>query len=559
MINCKPKVNLLVTAYFVASTFLVHGQRISESTIRKIDTLFAESNHSNTPGFMVAIVRNDSLMFSKGYGMANLEYGIPITENTVFYVASVSKQFTGYCVTLLARQKKIDLSEDIRVYLPWFPDLKKKITIRNLLNHTSGIRDHLNMIAITGLGIDGVLTNEQVLKVLQKQRDLNFEPGERYSYSNSNYILLAEVIKEVTGQSLRQFADSAIFKPLQMTRTHFHDNPSELVENRAVSYWQEHDMYSNAFQNIYTVGDGGMMTTVGDAARWVMNLYSPKVGDSKDVEALTKTGHLTNGKKLSYASGISVGEHNGWKVYSHAGGLHGYSAIISVFPDLRTGFIIFGNIRKGDMQRKVIELASLVIEPKPQSQKSTSDQLPAQKAFFPDSTFLKNYAGQYISDEGYLLRLTWRDKKLLGSGFGQEFEITGKEKTNTFFFPSKNNPLTKIVFEQGSKSPEFNLEFPDEILRFSKFDSSISVNPKDLVGEYYSRELDCTYHIILKEGELFLTNNKYPDSKLILNGIHLTRSSWYMNHMTITKDKNAVTGFHVNSGGVMKLPFVKVK
>ena len=204
--------------------------------------------------------------------MANLEYGIPISAKTQFYIASVSKQFTGYCITLLARQKKINLDEDIRVYLPWFPDLKKKITVRHLLHQISGIRDHLNLIAISGLGIDGVLTNELVIKTLHMQKGLNFDPGTRYSYSNSNYVLLAKIVEAVTAKTFRQFADSAIFTPLRMKETHFHDDPSQLVADRAMAYWQGSNVsYLNAFQNVYTVGDGGMFTTVADASKWIRN------------------------------------------------------------------------------------------------------------------------------------------------------------------------------------------------------------------------------------------------------------------------------------------------
>lgn len=556
----KVKITWLIVVWILVATTLSAAQGIPDSAIKRIDNLFAEWNNKNTPGFIVGIVKNDSLVFTKGYGMANLEYGVPITTNTRFYIASVSKQFTGYCITLLARQKKLNLEEDIRVYLPWLPDFKKKITVRNLLNHTSGIRDDLNMIAISGLSIDGTLTNDQVLRTLKMQRTLNFNPGERYSYSNSNYILLAEIVKAVSGRSLRQFADSAIFKPLDMTNTHFHDDASELIENRAVSYWaNEKGGYSNAFQNVYTVGDGGLFTTVKDASKWVTNFYDPIAGDLQDIEALTKTGKLTSGKQLSYASGISVGEEGRWKVYSHAGGLHGYGAIISVFPELKTGFIIFGNIRKGDIHGKVNQLASLIIAPKKPKSENTSHIPNRPKNFSGDSLLLKRYQGEYISDDGYLLNVSWNEGKLLGSGFGQNFETVAKEKSNTYLFPSKNNPITKIVFGDGGKSPEFDLEFPDEILHFSKLNDSIKLKPEDLIGEYYCPELDCTYKIILRDRELFLSNAIYPDSKLTIRETHMKRDSWFMNHMKVTIDKNKVTGFEVNSGNVMHLGFIKMK
>src|SRR4030095_16366022 len=156
------------------------------------------------------IVRNDSLIYTKGYGSANLEYAIPNTPETIFHTASVSKQFSGYAIVLLAKQGKLQLDDDIHKYLPWFPDLKEKITIRHLLNHTSGIRDQWQLLAISGTRLDDVITHEHIVKILSQQRALNFKPGEKYSYSNSGFTMLAEIVKSVTGQSLRQFTDSAI-------------------------------------------------------------------------------------------------------------------------------------------------------------------------------------------------------------------------------------------------------------------------------------------------------------------------------------------------------------
>ena len=166
----------------------------------------------------------------------------------------------------------------------------------------------------------------------------------------------------VSGKSISDFADSAIFKPLSMTNTRFQDNPSELIENRAFSYsTSDSKNYTNAFQNVYTVGDGGIFTTVEDMSKWVMNFYQPKVGDWKDIRQLTKQGKLNSGRQLSYASGIAISEDRGWKVYSHAGGLHGYTSLVSVYPDLRMGFIVFGNIRDRSILNQVNETAHLFI------------------------------------------------------------------------------------------------------------------------------------------------------------------------------------------------------
>ena len=170
------------------------AQSLPDSTLKKIDSLFSKWNNNYSPGCTVGIVKNDSLIFSKGYGMANLEYEIPNSPATIYHMASVSKQFTAYSIVLLARQGKLQLEDDIHKYLPWFPDLKEKITIRNLLNHTSGIRDQWQLLAISGTRLDDVITQDHIVKLLGKQQALNFKPGEQYNYSNSGYTMLAEIV-----------------------------------------------------------------------------------------------------------------------------------------------------------------------------------------------------------------------------------------------------------------------------------------------------------------------------------------------------------------------------
>ncbi|MEP7319802.1 MAG: serine hydrolase domain-containing protein, partial [Panacibacter sp.] len=189
----------------------VSAQTLPDSITKKIDSLFIKWNMFVSPGCSIGIVRNDSLIYAKGYGIANLEYTIPIQPQTIFHMASVSKQFTAWSIVLLARQGKLQLDDDIHKYLPWFPDVKEKITILDLLNHTSGIRDQWQLLAISGTRLDDVITQDQIVKILGKQQALNFKPGDKYSYSNSGFTMLAEIVKSVTGQSLRKFTDSAIF------------------------------------------------------------------------------------------------------------------------------------------------------------------------------------------------------------------------------------------------------------------------------------------------------------------------------------------------------------
>ena len=299
----KPFLTILLSTFCIC-TF---GQSIPDSLGQKIDRLFADVDHANTPGCAVGIIMNDSLVFSKGYGMANLEYGVPITPSTIFHMASVSKQFTAYSIVLLARQGRLRLDDDIHKYLPWFPDLKEKITIRHLLNHTSGIRDQWQLLAISGTTLNDVITQDQIIKLLSRQRALNFKPGEAYSYSNSGFTMLAEIVRAVTGQTLRQFTDSAIFRPLGMNDTHFHDDCTEIVKGRSYSYDRIDDTrFANSILSYSNAGATSLFTNINDMSKWIMNFYDHKVGDQQDIDQLTQPGRLNNGRVLEYALGIGI-------------------------------------------------------------------------------------------------------------------------------------------------------------------------------------------------------------------------------------------------------------
>ncbi|MEJ0079947.1 MAG: serine hydrolase [Puia sp.] len=319
MINNKRIWGIILTIIFEC-TIRTFAQSLPDSTIKKIDRLFLKWNTANSPGCTVGIVRNDSLIFSKGYGMANLEYAISNEPLTLYHMASVSKQFTAFSIVLLARQGKLKLDDDIRKWLPWFPDLKEKITIRNLLNHTSGIRDQWQLLAISGTRLDDVITQDQIIKILSKQQALNFKPGDKYSYSNSGFTMLAEIVKAASGQTLRQFTDSAIFKPLGMTSTHFHDDYTEIEKNRSYSYdRKDSSHFTNAVLSYSVAGATSLFTNINDMSKWGDEfLYEHKLGDQEDIDMLTQKGKLNNGKELSYALGIASDTYHGWRQYSHS-------------------------------------------------------------------------------------------------------------------------------------------------------------------------------------------------------------------------------------------------
>lgn len=542
----------------------LYSQDIPDTIAQKIDSLFAPWNNSTGPGCAVGIVRNDSLIFSKGYGLADLEHEIPITPKTIFYMASVSKQFTGYAIVLLARQGKLNLDEDIHHYIPWAPEFGKKITVRHLLNHTSGIRDDIYLSALSGLGYGGMLTQDLALNIIKRQRSLNFIPGEKYSYSNANFVLLAEIVKAVSGKSFRAFVDSTIFKPLGMVNSRFQDDYTELIPNRAWSYdITDGKQVGNSFQNVYTLGDGGMFTNIIDMAKWVTNFYQPRAGDLNDIDQLTETGKLNNGKKINYALGIAVDHYRGWKEYEHSGGLAGYRTILFVFPDLKMGFLIFSNMGNLNSQEKVHELANLFI---PDTTKSNKEDKPEARdsshAMLKDPLQYTRFTGDYLGEDGDQFSFSISNQKMYASSYGQSTLLLQESKDTFSLF---TNPAVKFVFQFSSqKTSLVHLYWPEDNKLMRKYVPDSIQSDKTLqayTGTYYSPELDCHFSISLKEHHLVLSSNKYADKPLMLIGKDdILDKNGLLSYIKIRRDRmDKIIGFEVNSGIIRHLRFNKVK
>ncbi len=288
--------------------------------VKQIDAVFENWSKPATPGAAVAVVEHGKIVFEKGYGIANLEYDIPITPDTIFHVASVSKQFTAMAVVLLELDGKLSIDEDVHKYLPELPEYGHKITLRNLLQHTSGIRDQWQTLATSGWSLEDVITQDQILRMLFRQTELNFPPGSKHLCSNSGFTLLAEIVRRVSCKRMPDFCEERIFRPLGMTRTHFHIDLHSVVHGRAYSYFQEKGGYRNAPLNYANAGATSLFTTAGDLARWLDNFRSHKVGGAAGVARLQELG-------------VALGSYRGLRTISHGGADAGFRSNVEWFPD----------------------------------------------------------------------------------------------------------------------------------------------------------------------------------------------------------------------------------
>jgi CubicO group peptidase (beta-lactamase class C family) len=344
-----------------------------------IDTLFAEWDTPDSPGAALVIMRGDEIIYEKGYGSANLEYGLPITPRSVFLVASVSKQFTAFAIAMLAEQGKLSLDDDIRKHVPEMHDFGTPITLRHLIHHTSGLRDEFDLLGMAGWRMDDVITKEMILNLAYRQRALNFEPGSEYSYCNTGYTLLAETVERVTGQRFRAWTTENIFEPLGMAQSHFHDDYRMVVPDRVQGYVKDGEGFKKEVYSYQSVGASGLFTTAEDLAKWVRNFEDGTVGGPAVIEQVHERGILTNGDTLSYAFGLGHGTYKGHRRVSHSGWHRGFRTYLLRFPDDDLAFILLGNLESFDPVEKTLQIADLYFAPPPEK--------------------LAEYEGAYYSEE----------------------------------------------------------------------------------------------------------------------------------------------------------------
>lgn len=347
---------------FLVAPFVISFGQITDEQQSAVDSIFAKYDRTDMPGCAVAIVDHGSVIYAKGYGMADLERKVAINSKTVFYAASLSKQFVAAAALLLSEDGKLDLNATIQTYLPTFPTYQSAITVHHLIHHTSGIKDYFRIFEEEEVDYLNRISIKTVYGLLKKQ-PLNFFPGDDYQYSNSGYLLLAMIIEQVSGTTLPVFIKARIFDPLGMTRSQFIDNTNALVPDRALGYHQNiFDQIENRLMRFDLVGSGGLYTSVEDLYLWDQNFVNSKIGSDHYIDRLLKPGMLNNGKETRYAYGIRKDRFRGLPILGHSGALGGYRAQYLRFPNQEFTVIILSNIANCKPAERTHEIAQLFLQ-----------------------------------------------------------------------------------------------------------------------------------------------------------------------------------------------------
>jgi len=400
---------LLVGLVFVATA---HAQQAapppdSATAAARIDSMFARYG-ATTPGVSVRVIRDGRVVFAGDYGMAHLEEPAPITPETRFAIGSNSKQFTAFAIDLLAREGRLDLDADVREYVPEVPDFGVPITVRQLLHHQSGIRDWVHPFAIAGYSGSDVIGIDQVMEFLRRQRNLNFAPGSDYTYSNTGYVLLAEIVSRVTGTPFPDWMREHVFEPFNLSSAQVRDNYRELIPHFAETYEPDGDGgYGRRPHNLTAYGSCCVVMTVDDLARWVGNLETATVQRDVvqrmegDVVPIAEWDRL-----IGYGHGLMRFEYHGHTGFFHSGQWVGFRSAVLVVPEEHFAVAALGNAGSSTNLHEwdILDLYLGDADPGGPPAVAEEDQedgrvAAAASPWTPDGGSLREYVGTYYSPE----------------------------------------------------------------------------------------------------------------------------------------------------------------
>ncbi|MCC6929119.1 MAG: beta-lactamase family protein [Gemmatimonadaceae bacterium] len=527
-----------------------------------IDSIFARYDHTNTPGCALGVYRDERLAYGRGYGMAELNQGVPIGTGTVFYIASTSKQFTAASIALLAEEGKLSLADPVRKWIPELPAYAQPITIANLVHHTSGIRDYLGLWAMSGRSIADEVPPEMALDLVARQRALDFAPGSRYSYSNSGYLLLAEIVKRASGKSLREFTTERIFAPLGMTSTQFHDDNTRIVARRAEGYQPDG---RGGFRIVRTsfalVGDGGLLTSVDDLIKWDANFYHNRLGkgDPALIAQLVtpEPTPLASGKPQVYAFGLMPGSYRGLPIVEHGGAFIGFRAQLLRFPQERLSVAILCNDYTAQPEAMARQVADRYLGARFAAVAAASVAPPAASTAgaTPAADVLERWVGRYEVLPGIVAAIVRDGSTLTMTLMGQRLLLRATSDS-TFITPTSSEPATFARTSSGVtlQVPQFDMSAPAP--RLVAIDTLAPAAAAAYAGRYASAELD-TWGIVRSEGSALQLRLRYGEWMVLeplARDVFTVRGAGA--RLAFTRDaRGAVRGFSLSAARTQNLVF----
>jgi CubicO group peptidase (beta-lactamase class C family) len=543
---------------------LANAQTLPPDVTKQVDKVFEKWDKPDSPGCALGIYRDGQIVYKHGYGVADLNDDVPITPATVFHVASMSKQFTAASIILLAQQGKLSLDDDVRKYIPELPDFGDRITIRHLIHHSSGLRDQWNLLELAGwrYSLD-LITDDDVMSVMTRQKDLNFKPGDKHVYCNTGYTLMGLIVKRVSGMSLREYTTKNIFEPLGMTHTHFRDDHAEIIKHDALGYEQEakDKPFRMSLTNFDTVGATSLHTTVEDLQLWDENFYHPRVGGPAFLQQMLERGKLNSGEQLDYAFGLVESKYKGLPTVDHGGADAGYRSDLIRFPEQHFSAAVLCNSAETNPSALARQVADIVLTKDLKPTEATPTKEPVKNAVATlTAEQMATIAGLYWNkEEDDFEKVQVKDGRLqmrLGSEF-RTLKPAGEAHFHVADVPWGDDLDIHFVSAAAEKPKRLEQSFGGG--KPNIFESVTAYTPTatelaEYVGAYTSQEIDPIYRFVLQDGNLNLMRLKNkpdtlrPEVRDVFTG--------EIGTVRFTRDANQhISGFILNAGRIQNFRF----
>ena len=523
--------------------------------IQKIDELLAVYDSNDAPGLSVKVINQGSGLYSKGFGLSNLDYNIKNSDSTVFSLASIAKQFTASAIWALINADKISLEDDIRTYIPEFPKYEEVIQIKHLLNHTSGIRNYHTLMYLSGFDYDYTYyDNNTVLELALKQKGLNNLPGEKVSYSNTNYNLLAIIIERISGQNLNDYLKLNILNPLKMHSTFVRVEHGKPIKNKAVGYQKQKEGFKFSTNNQLSYGAGSMGSSINDMAIW-MQMLNEQILEFKPLAQFLKTTEvLLSGEKAKYARGLMLDDYKGYATVNHGGfGFGGRSQLITI-EEKQLGIIVLTNSQSIDAPRIAYQILDILLSSKVENMENGNVEVPFKKQK------LNQFTGDYKEiHSDMMMKLFIENDTLKSIGSMGKTSATLMQFGDNKFHRTHSQNVKYDLTPSATYDMVITFGGTPFYFKHAKFIDADSVDSTDFVGDFYSEELDVIYHFFVEKDKLKLTYK--GKENISLKPVQL--NEFGNNDRTLyqfTKDKKEmITGMLLSCDGTVKAVIFKKK
>ncbi len=504
---------------------LLRHEPVATDPRRLTDQMMARFDGPNSPGAAVRVWRDGRTVYSKTYGMANLGYGIPFEEDTRTNIGSTSKQFTAFAIMLQAERGLLSLDDDIRTHIPELPEFDETIQVRHLITHTSGLREFLNLLRMTGRRLDrgDWIDRSEIIEIAQRQPALQNAPGAEWNYNNTAFGLAAVIVERTSGQDFHVFMQENVFGPLGMTGTMVRPSIRHIVPNQSEGYTPTPDGYRQIGDLGGAVGAGGMYSTIADLQTWVENYANPRVGTPEIFDEMMTSFVLTNGEETGYGYGLSVDEQRGLKRVHHGGADVAHRSQLVYYPEINAGVTVQSNHAQFG-SNVAFELAARFFEDAMEAEEEDAgaegDEADAERDFDPDAydpEDFDEFVGRYALDAApnFILTFTREDRTFYAQATGQQrleivptsdstFALLAVEASITFLRGEDGEVNAAILHQNGDQRATRLADDEAGAEEWAPTEDDLA----GFAGRFYSEELETFYDLAVEDGALVMRQRR---------------------------------------------------